>query len=415
MLHKSSSSNLFPNSQNQTPFIKIKNIKPVDSRYLKNKTNSQRSPFSASTKFTTSKHIMSKSLYSNKDKNNKNDSINTNTTYGKIYLKLDNFQEIEKIIKEEEKKIYINKGLRLNLHIDREDMKNKMKQISKSQNDIKTSIKKEIKRERNSEKGSRSPTKRNLMTKFEQKSFKNIIAVNNKLIHNYKYQGEREILKSKINFEAVNKFLENMEKEKLELFEEMDKKFLMEKESKGFYDPNENNKNNKQKSNSEKNDKHTNNAKMCEKDFLNFRKQMLAKEKKLMKQRTIIFDKILNNEFKTNYYIEDGKNQPVNYRLLGRTILMRNLMEQMKYAVFKDETLNVLRGYQSKKISSISSDPNFMKDNQKFANQENGDLIAFAFFNKAKKEFPHFLKLKFNKDTVKKFGEINGSYFGLPV
>ena len=411
MLQKSASSDSFPISPKQTTYIRLQNYKSTDSKRSKNNLNNQRSIFSASTKFSSAKHRTTrKPLYYYNHKNHKN---NSNTAYGKIYLKLDDCQEIAKIVKEEEKKIYINKGLRLNLHIDREDMKNKMKHPSKSQNDIKNCIKKEIKNE--IDKNNRFATRRSIMMKFEQKTFKNIIAVNNKLIHNYKYQGEREILKSKVNFEAVNKFLENLEKEKLELFKEMEKKFLIQKETKGFYEPNENNKNHRKKAHSENNYNNINNIKMSEKDFLDFKKKMINKEKKLMKKRTIIFDNILNNEFKTNFYVEEGKNQPVNYRLLGRTILMRNLMEQMKYAVFKDETLNVLRGYQSKKITSISNDSSFVKDNQKFRNQENGDLIAFTFFNKGKKEFPRFLKLKFNKDTVKKFGEINGSYFGLPV
>ena len=151
-------------------------------------------------------------------------------------------------------------------------------------------------------------------------------------------------------------------------------------------------------------------------DFIKFKKKMLIKEKKSFMQKSKVFDNILRQDFK-NYYTskdEDEKYQTVNYRLLGRTILMRNLMKQMKVAVYKDETLNVLRGFQSLKIANINSDAYKKQEHDRYNNQNNNDVFYFSGSLKDK-PIPHFLKLKFNMNTTKKFGEINGSYFGLLV
>ena len=124
----------------------------------------------------------------------------------------------------------------------------------------------------------------------------------------------------------------------------------------------------------------------------------------------------MNYDFK-NFYTtkeEDDKHQIINYRLLGRTILMRNLMKQMKITVYKDESLNVLRGFQSLKIQSIKSENFKNKLQAHYDNQNNNDIFFFSGSIKDR-PVPHFLKLKFNMNTAKKFGEINGSYFGLPV
>ena len=87
----------------------------------------------------------------------------------------------------------------------------------------------------------------------------------------------------------------------------------------------------------------------------------------------------MNYDFK-NYYTtkeEDDKHQIINYRLLGRTILMRNLMKQMKITVYKDESLNVLRGFQSLKIQSIKSENFKNKLQDHYDNQNNNDVFFF--------------------------------------
>ena len=46
---------------------------------------------------------------------------------------------------------------------------------------------------------------------------------------------------------------------------------------------------------------------------------------------------------------------------------------------------------------------------------DNTFYLGYNLNNLKNKPIPHFLKLKFNMKTTKKFGEIIGSYFGLPV
>ena len=155
--------------------------------------------------------------------------------------------------------------------------------------------------------------------------------------------------------------------------------------------------------------------KIKESDFIKFKKKQMIKDNKYLKQKSRIFDNILRYDFR-NYYApknEDSKHQAVNYRLLSRTILMRNLMKQMKIAVYKDETLNVLRGFQSLKIANLSNDK-YNLDSQDIYTNQNDNLFFFGN-NMRHKPIPHFLKVKFSKKTSRKFGEINGSYFGLPV
>ena len=141
----------------------------------------------------------------------------------------------------------------------------------------------------------------------------------------------------------------------------------------------------------------------------------MIKEKKDFKQKSRIFDNVLKYDF-INYNTlrnEENKFQTVNYRLLSRTILMRNLLKQMKIAVFKDENLNVLRGFQSLKIADLSNKKYNLKHQDIYENQNNN--MFYLGYNLKNKPVPKFIKLKFNMKTTRKFGEIIGSYFGIPV
>ena len=51
-------------------------------------------------------------------------------------------------------------------------------------------------------------------------------------------------------------------------------------------------------------------------------------------------------------------------------------MKQMKITVYKDESLNVLRGFQSLKIASIKSDNFKNKLQDHYDNQNNNEHIA---------------------------------------
>ena len=363
----------------------------------------------------------SNSIYRKVNTQNYNNKKHDTLEGAKIYLKLDKSEEIAKIVYEEDKKRYFNKEFHLNKTVDREELKQRIKNMTSFYRNLN---KKKIKKigKFNSAKERRASTTLNGI-----KSFKSLININNRLIHNYKYQGENEILKSKMNYEAVNNFLKSMDDKKKTLYEEMEKKFLINKNRKTIADDfiaiNNNNDNqikNNPNSDKEKNKRKVNKMirsnKLDEAKFIKFRKKMILKEKKVFQEKSKVFDNILNYDFK-NFYTtkeEDDKHQIINYRLLGRTILMRNLMKQMKITVYKDESLNVLRGFQSLKIASIKSDNFKNKLQDHYDNQNNNDVFFFSGSIKDR-PIPHFLKLKFSMKTAKKFGEINGSYFGLPV
>ena len=328
-----------------------------------------------------------------------------NLKSARIYLTLDIKDEIEKIINEEEKKRYFNQEFHLNKNINREELKKRIvkkvpfSEISQKKLKRKFSI---IKKER--PKTTFKPKK--------QSGFnisRNLINVNKLLLRGFGSKGENEIEMSKKNLDKVNDFLKKMDEEKIRKYNEMEQMFIkknsFEKGSSlvddGLIPNGKKNKNIK-----------TEDFKLKQSDFIKFKKKQMIKENLYLKQKSRIFDNILQYDFK-DYYPEEVKHQAVNYRLLGRTILMRNLMKQMKVTVYKDETLNVLRGFQSLKIADLSSGKYKLDSKDIYTNQN--ENIFFFGNNMRNKPIPHFLKVKFSKKTSRKFGEIIGSYFGLPV
>ena len=328
-----------------------------------------------------------------------------NLKSARIYLTLDIKDEIEKIINEEEKKRYFNQEFHLNKNINREELKKRIvkkvpfSEISQKKLKRKFSI---IKKER-----PKTTFKPKKQTGFNIS--RNLISVNKMLLRGFGSKGENEIEMSKKNLDKVNDFLKKMDEEKIRKYNEMEQMFIkknsFEKGSSLVDDrliPNgKKNKNIK-----------TEDFKLKQSDFIKFKKKQMIKENLYLKQKSRIFDNILQYDFK-DYYPEEVKHQAVNYRLLGRTILMRNLMKQMKVTVYKDETLNVLRGFQSLKIADLSSGKYKLDSKDIYTNQN--ENIFFFGNNMRNKPIPHFLKVKFSKKTSRKFGEIIGSYFGLPV
>ena len=328
-----------------------------------------------------------------------------NLKSARIYLTLDIKDEIEKIINEEEKKRYFNQEFHLNKNINREELKKRIvkkvpfSEISQKKLKRKFSI---IKKER-----PKTTFKPKKQTGFNIS--RNLISVNKMLLRGFGSKGENEIEMSKKNLDKVNDFLKKMDEEKMRKYNEMEQMFIkknsFEKGSSLVDDrliPNgKKNKNIK-----------TEDFKLKQSDFIKFKKKQMIKENLYLKQKSRIFDNILQYDFK-DYYPEEVKHQAVNYRLLGRTILMRNLMKQMKVTVYKDETLNVLRGFQSLKIADLSSGKYKLDSKDIYTNQN--ENIFFFGNNMRNKPIPHFLKVKFSKKTSRKFGEIIGSYFGLPV
>ena len=328
-----------------------------------------------------------------------------NLKSARIYLTLDIKDEIEKIINEEEKKRYFNQEFHLNKNINREELKKRIvkkvpfSEISQKKLKRKFSI---IKKER-----PKTTFKPKKQTGFNIS--RNLISVNKMLLRGFGSKGENEIEMSKKNLDKVNDFLKKMDEEKMRKYNEMEQMFIkknsFEKGSSlvddGLIPNGKKNKNIK-----------TEDFKLKQSDFIKFKKKQMIKENLYLKQKSRIFDNILQYDFK-DYYPEEVKHQAVNYRLLGRTILMRNLMKQMKVTVYKDETLNVLRGFQSLKIADLSSGKYKLDSKDIYTNQN--ENIFFFGNNMRNKPIPHFLKVKFSKKTSRKFGEIIGSYFGLPV
>lgn len=347
--------------------------------------------------------------------NNKENSLQS----AKIYLKLEKSEEIAKIVNEEEKKRYFNREFHLSKTVNRDELKRRIGNTIPTYHQRYNKKNKKTRNNKYNIMGDKDKLHSSL-NNYRIKSIKNLININNKLIHNYKYQGENEIMKSKINYDAVTSFLQSMDEQKKIMYDEMEKKFLKNKNNNipeiNLNENKETSNNNNDKYTKKNNKNKERTIKIKEADFIKFKKKMLLKEKKFFKEKSRVFDNILNHDFK-NYYTskdEEEKYQTVNYRLLGRTILMRNLMKQMKIAVYKDEALNVLRGYQSLKIANINNGAFKKKEQESYSNQSNNDVFYFSGSIKDK-PIPHFLKLKFNMNTTKKFGEINGSYFGLPV
>ena len=232
--------------------------------------------------------------------------INKENTLHKatIYLKLEKSEEIAKIVNEEEKKRFFNREFHLNKNVNRDELKRRIKIIHypyKRTYNISTKSKEKA----------RSICVRRKKRLFSSsynsdgiKSIKSLINTNNKLFHNYKYQGENEILKSKMNYDAVTNFLQSMDEQKKLLYEEMEKKFIENKKKNPYINENETNKKYKnQKINEENKIKKINKLiekemKLKEADFIKFKKRMIIKEKKNFRQKSKVFDNILRYDFK---------------------------------------------------------------------------------------------------------------------
>ena len=334
----------------------------------------------------------------------------TSIKSSRIYLRLEQRDEIEKIISEEEKKRYVNKELNINKIINRDELKRRFKKVPFSDISIKKSRNKKY----------LSPKMKRPLSSISKKSSnefshtRGLISINNVLLQNFRSEGKNEIERSKKNFEMVNEFLRKVDEENMDKYYEIEKQFLKNKNNE------EEKKNqeiiNKKILKNNNKEKRRESIKIKESDFIKFKTLQMIKEKKFHRQKAKIFDNMLKNDYQNYYQTRSGENKynTINYRLLSKTILMRNLMKQMKIATFKDETLNILQGFQSKKISDLANDKFNLENKDIYTNQS--DNMYFFGNNKLKyKPIPRFLKVKFSMKTSKKFGEINGSCFGLPV
>ena len=200
----------------------------------------------------------------------------------------------------------------------------------------------------------------------------------------------------------VNDFLKKVEEENRDKYYKIEKQFLKnknneeDKETINTYIA-------KSRKSSNNRDNKKESLRIKESEFIKFRKLQMIKEKKFYRQKARIFDNILKNDYRNYYQTRnaDSKYRTINFRLLSKTILMRNLMKQMKVATFKDETLNILRGFHSTKISDLTNDK-FNLDNQDVYTNQNDNMYFFGNNKMKYKPIPHFLKVKFSMKTAKK-------------
>ena len=324
----------------------------------------------------------------------------------RIYLRLKEKDEIEKIIKEEEKKRFFNQEFHLNKNINREELKRRIgNKIPFNMISNKT-----LKNKRSSI----SDKKEFYTTLMNNKTFgaNRLRNIKPKTFLNIKLNdNDNDVFENtKKNYDMLEKFLNKLDEERIRKYNEIEKNFRRHLSYENILLINKK----KDKTINEK----IKNLKLKESDFIKFKRRQMIKEKKYLKQKSRIFDDILKYDFNEYNTLKDEESEfhLVNYQLLSRTILMRNLLKQMKVAVFKDENLNVLRGFQSLKVADLEN-KKYKLDNQDIYENQNDNMfyLGYNLTNLKHKPIPNFLKLKFNMKTNKKFYEIFESYFGLPV
>ena len=182
MLKKSISAGLFSPSKKNKKHILIDAIKQSILSPTKNKRQKRSSTI---IKLYNSHSSKKNTIFFN----NKESS---NLHIGKIYLKLEKSEEIAKIVNEEEKKRYFNREFHINKNINREELKRRIKNSSPSYQRTFNKKNKNLKKINSvSIKRRKNRAMSSSYNNYGIKSIKSLININNKLIHNYKYQGEK--------------------------------------------------------------------------------------------------------------------------------------------------------------------------------------------------------------------------------
>lgn len=338
----------------------------------------------------------------------------------KIYMKLEERDKIEKIIKEEAKKIYFKQRINFGQNLSVEEFKTRLANKA-PQNAYKRELERKIKEKikLKNKLVSHFPIKKNLNNINTEKKIdinqkiNNIIKVNQKLFRNFTlYQDEKDGEQSKKNMSLVKEFIEKNKEAKTKLSIEMSKQFdtnkkelFMELDSEKIF----------------KNDAKKFKKYMDEKNFRNYRRKQFIKLKKYFEEKSKVFDIILDDEFYSNsqksHYIKQdrfGRNK-VNYKALSNKILISNLIKQMNVIYLRDPSLNLLRGNQTKKIEDLQKEVSLYDEDKELYNKNNNDILSFSKHNKKWLILPGFVKTKFKRKTNMKFGEISDNYFGIPV
>ena len=328
-------------------------------------------------------------------------------TPSKIYKKLAQRDKIEKIIKEESKKVYFKQKINCGIHLTVEELRSRfMNPIP--QHSYKRNLERRIKEKLKSKAKTffeYSKKELSIENKLDNlNKFNDLIKANKKLIRNFNpfYQG-KEINNSYKNFMIVNNYFENVEKLNRKRSFLLSQPFYELRDSIGLKADNT-----IKKSNSSQ--------KMNEKIFKSEKKNINIKNKNKIKEKSRVFDNIIIDELNTNLEkIKTVENDTlsrnkINYVALANKIFLTNLIKQMKIIYIKDPAMNILRGNTSKKISDLKKEVSLYDEFEGLYNKYNDD-ITFSRYNKIKLTLPKFIKTKFKKETHLKYE----NYFGIPV
>ena len=328
-----------------------------------------------------------------------------------IFMRLDQRDQIEKIIKEESRKIYFKQRINYGQHLSVEEFRSRfMNPIP--QNAYKRHLQRRIK-EKLKTKSFFKPIKNMKKPQKTIDSFNkintNIIDTKRKLIRNFSsFSSEREIKTSKKNTDFISDFFEKAEKEKKKLTKGMIKQINVNKKGKFFMEFSRNNGRRKVT------------KKYDEIEFNKFKNKLLFKKNNKLREKARVFDTVIIDELNSNLEkiksMNDdthNKNQ-INYVALTNKIYLSNLIKQMRLIYIKDPAMNILRGNNTKKISELQKEIPLFDEFEELYNLNDTD-ITISRYNKIKLSLPKFIKTRFKKSTNFKYGHIIDNYFGIPV
>ena len=321
-----------------------------------------------------------------------------------IYMNLGQRDIIEKIIKEQSKKIYFNKRINYSQQLSAEELKSRFIN-SIPQNTYKRDLKRKMKEKlKEKPKSFKKEIKRIKKLDFNSNSI-NLIKANKKLIRNVgAISTGREMVYCKKNLNIVNNYFNKAAKQKARISMIMTNKFEFKNKEifKGF--------------NFDKSKKNISFIeRINDKNYKKIKKKLLLRMKNKLKEKSIIFDNIITDEFNTNLEkirsIKDDtiSRNKINYVALTNKILLTNLIKQMRIIYMKDPAMNILRGNKTNTISDLRKEISLFDQFEGLYNKYNDD-ITFTRYNKIKLALTKFIKFIFKKET-----NFHDNYFGLPV
>jgi hypothetical protein len=400
------------------------------SRNTKNKQNSLLLPSHSTEYIFNNRPATAKYIYNSKNslKSRTNSALNSISTAKKptspttmrsimtpgpsqIYKKLDMRDKIEKIIKEESKKIYFKQRINYGIHLSVEELRSRfMNPIP--QNAYKRHLQRRIKeklklKSKTFFEHSKKEIKKPKIIDYNSHT-NNLISANHKLIRNFgTFSTNNQLNYSKKNYMLVNNYFERAEKLNKRISESITKHINEKKENPididTFY----------KKANSFS-------AKMTDKKYRTEKINFVIKRENKLKEKSKVFDNIVIDELNSNLEkirsVKDDtvSRNKINYVALTNKIFLSNLIKQMKIIYIKDPVMNILRGNNSKRIPDLRKEVSLYDEFEGLYNKYNDD-ITFSSYNKIKLYLPKFIKTKFKKKTNSKYGHFADNYFGIPV